>query len=178
MKVTGSQTRLAVLAAAAMALQPAAAQAQQPCITQDEVSAIAIYSVPSLLQGMRLKCDGKLASSGFLARRGDALSARYTKLQPTIWPRAKSGLLKYGATRAKELDMSAAASLPDEAVRPLVDAMIVQEASARIATGQCGRIEQAMEAAAMLDPEVAGSILGLSAGLLAPDDAAICTRRP
>ena len=104
----GSRMMLAVLAAAAMALKPVAAQAQQACITEDEVSAIAIYSVPSLLQGMRLKCAGELASTGFLARRGDELAARYTRLQPAVWPRAKAGLLKYGASwsKGRELDLS------------------------------------------------------------------------
>ena len=148
-EVIDSRMRLAALAAAAMAIQPVAAQAQKACITEDEVSAIAIYSVPSLLQGMRLRCAGELASNGFLARRGDALAARYARLQPAVWPRAKTGLIKYGASWSKnrELDMSMVASLPDDAVRPLVDAMIVQESSARISPAKCGRIERAMEAA-------------------------------
>lgn len=175
----GSRMRLAAVVAMAMALQPVAARAQTGCITEDEVSAIAIYSVPSLVQGMRLKCANELASTGYLARRGNELAARYTRLQRAVWPRAKAGLLKYGASRAqgRELDMSMFASLPDESVRPLVDAMIVQESSARISTSQCGRIEMAMEAAAMIDPEVAGTVLGAAAGLLAPKDAPVCTRR-
>ena len=175
----GSRMRLAALAAAAVALQPIAAQAQQACITEDEFSAVAIYSVPSLLQGMRLKCAGELASTGFLARRGDELAARYTRLQPAVWPRAKSGLLKYGACWSKsgKLDVSTVASLPDDAVRPLVDALIVQEASARISTSQCGRIERAMEAAALIDPEIAGTVIGAAAGLLAPENTPICERR-
>ena len=69
------------------------------------------------------------------------------------------------------------ASLPDDAIRPLVDAMIVQESSARIPTDRCGQLERAMEAAALIDPEVAGTVLGITAGLLAPDDAPVCKRR-
>ena len=63
---------LAVAAAGALALQPIAAQAQQTCVTESEVGAIAIYSVPSLIQAMRLKCGSELSASGYLARRGDS----------------------------------------------------------------------------------------------------------
>lgn len=178
--MTRSRSSLVALAAAAAAaLQPVAAQAQPACITEDEVSAIAIYSVPAVIQGMRLKCAGELASSGYLSRRGDELSARYTRLQPAVWPRAKAGLLKYGASWSKggAFDMSTAASLPDETVRPLVDALIVQESAARIERGRCGQIEMAMEAAALFDPEIAGSAIGFAAGLLGSGDLPVCERR-
>lgn len=175
----GWRRRLIALAVATTALQPAVAQAQQACVTQDEVSAIAIYSVPSVIEGMRLKCAGELGSDGYLARRGDQLADRYARLQSAVWPRARSGLLKYGASWSKtsDLDLAAAASLPDDAVRPLVDALIVQETAARIAPGNCGRIELALEAAAFFDPEIAGTAIGFAAGLLAPGDPPVCGRR-
>lgn len=176
------RTRLAAAAAAALALQPAVAGAQQACITEDEVSAMAIYSVPSLVQSVRVRCNGKLASSGFLARRGDALIARYAKLQSSVWPRAKSGLLKFGAGKARgapgQVDPSMFATLPDNAVRPLVDALIVQEAAAKLEPSHCGRVERVIEAVAPIDPEVAGTLIGVVVGLVAPNDPPICLARP
>src|SRR5690242_14559695 len=89
-----SMRGLAAVAACALAAQPAAAQAQQTCVTESEVAAIAIYSVPSLVQAMRLRCGNSLSASGYIAKRGDALSGRYAALQPRVWPRAKAGMLK------------------------------------------------------------------------------------
>jgi hypothetical protein len=173
---------LAVTAAAALALQPVAASAQQACLTEDEVSAIAIYSVPSLVQAVRTRCAGELSASGFMARRGESLTGRYVALQGTVWPRAKSGLLKLlagGARQARPATPGAPglgmlADLPDSAVRPLVDALIVQEASAKIEPTNCGRIERVAQAMAPIDPEVAGTLLGLLVGFAGSDRLPVC----
>jgi len=175
-----SRTKLAAVAAAALALQPVAVSAQQACMTEAEVSAVALYSVPSIIQAVKLKCAGELASNGYLARRGDALSARYAALQTRTWPRAKSGLLKVLGGRAgtqgrQTVDMIR--SLPDDAVRPLVDALIVQEVSAKIAVSNCSRIELVIEALAPIDPEIAGTLIGRVVGLVDPDEMPICPRR-
>lgn len=171
-----SKKTLAAVIGAALAIQPGLASAQQNCITEDEVSAMAIYSVPSVVRSVRLRCNGQLATGGFLARRGDAFSGRYAALQSAVWPKAKAGAIKAftdkGAGDPQSLDMMA--NLPDNAVRPLVDALIVQEVSARIAPENCSRIELAMEGLALLDPEVAGTMLGVVVGLIGPENPPVC----
>jgi hypothetical protein len=172
-----SRKRLAAVMAAALAVQPALAAAQPgPCITEDEVGAIAIYSVPSVVQSVRLRCDGRLSDSGFLARRGDAFAGRYAALQNAVWPKAKSGALKAfsGASAQGGQSLDMVANLPDNAVRPLVDALIVQEVSARIQPANCARIELAMEGFAALDPEVAGTMLGVVVGIIGPENPQVC----
>ncbi|HEU4650880.1 MAG TPA: hypothetical protein VFS49_05645 [Croceibacterium sp.] len=172
---------LAAAAAGALALQPIAVQAQPACVTQAEVTAIAIYSVPSLVQAMRLRCGDELSASGYIARRGDALSGRYAALQPQVWPRAKSGMLKVigaqpGAGQGRQM-LDSVGTLPDEAVRPLVDAWIVQETSARIPVANCQRIEWVVEALAPVEPEVAGGLIGALVGLVDSGKIPICPRR-
>lgn len=66
------------------------------------------------------------------------------------------------------------ASLPDSAVRPLVDALIVQEVTPEIDVNQCGKIELLMQALNKVEPEIAGTLLGLIAGLVKLDQAPIC----
>ncbi|HLV06870.1 MAG TPA: hypothetical protein VKY80_04280 [Croceibacterium sp.] len=170
---------LAALGAATLAVQPTVAQAQQarPCLTEQEVSAIAIYSVPSLIQAVRLRCNGELSATGYLARRGDTLSARYVALQPGVWPRAKSGLLKLFASRADGQGPETVSALPDEAVRPLVDALIVQETSPRIAVRNCTRIERVIEVMAPIDPDVAGNLIGLLVGFADSETLPVCPER-
>jgi len=170
----------AAMAAASLLAQATGASAQAPrCVTEQEVSAIAIYSVPSLVQAVRLRCASELASSGYIARRGDALSARYVALQPAVWPRAKSGLLKLfaGAASESRSGLDTITTLPDDAVRPLVDALIVQESAPRIALRNCTRIERVVEAMAPLDPEVAGTLLGVLVGFADSEQIPVCPVR-
>jgi hypothetical protein len=176
-----SGKRLSAAAAAALALQPIAASAQQSCITEAEVSAVAIYSLASLVQSVRLRCDGQLSPSGYLARRGDSLITRYAALQNGAWPRAKSGMLKVLARKSRtdqnrqNLDMIS--NLPDNAVRPLVDALIVQELSPKIDVKHCGRIERMIEIASPIDPEIAGTLLGAVAGIVNHAELPVCPVR-
>ncbi len=176
-----SSRKLAAVVAAGLALQPIAASAQQACVSEAEASAIAIYSVPGLVQAVRLRCGDELSPNGYLARRGDGLIGRYAPIQSRVWPSAKEGLLKLlaakaGASRAAP-NLDTFAQLPDNAVRPLVDALIVQEASPRIAAGNCTRLERVIEFVAPIDPEMAGGLLGAIAGLVNHRDFPICQPR-
>ena len=172
---------LAAAGGAAILLQPGMASAQQAsaCVTEQEVSAIAIYSVPSIVQAMRLRCGGELAASGYLARRGNALTARYAALQPAVWPRARSGLFKLFAGKASSggEGLDAISTLPDDAVRPLVDALIVQETAPKIALKNCTRLERVIEVMAPIDPEVAGALIGLLVGFADSDRLPVCPVR-
>lgn len=172
---------LTAAAAAALVLQPVAASAQQACLTEEEVSAIAIYSVPNVVEAVRLRCAGELSPGGFLNRPNNPFKNRYLALQAKVWPRAKSGLLKVLARKSgtaqgrQNIDMIA--NLPDGAVRPLVDALIVQEVSPKIDTRHCGRIERVIELASPIDPEIGGSVLGAVLGLADLEELPICESR-
>ena len=168
---------LAGLAAAALAAQSTAAAAQQPaCIAEDEVAAVAVYAVPSLIQGVRLRCAGELSPNGYLATRGNALSARYAALQNAVWPKARSGLTKILASKDPEARQNAEmiSRLPDNAVRPLVDALIIQETSPKVAAGDCWKVERVIEAVAPIDPEIAGTLIGTVVGVVQPDKMPMC----
>ena len=174
---TWSSKALAALGAAALAVQPQLAAAQASCIAEEEVSAIAIYAVPGIVRSMQLTCGAQLAADGFLAREGAAFAGRYAALQSRVWPTAKGALIRYlgaGGNSQTTQSLSFLAALPDENVRPLVDALIVQEVSPHIAAGDCGRIERVLEVIAPVEPEVAGALIGVAASLFAPEDPPIC----
>ena len=71
-------------------------------------------------------------------------------------------------------------SAPPSSSRVTVNVVLhsVQEASAKIAPRQCGRIEQVIQAMAPIDPNIAGTLLGVLIGFAAPEDQPICPRRP
>lgn len=176
-----SAKRLAALAGAfALAAQPTIASAQQTaCITEAEVSAIGIYSVPSMVRSLRLRCGAELSADGYLARSGDSLIARYAALQSRVWPTARSGLMKVLTSKAgaQIAGLDAIGRLSDQSVRPLVDALIVQELAPNVALADCWKIERVVEAAAPIDPEIAGTLLGTAVGVMQPDELPMCRTR-
>lgn len=142
---------------------PASAQTavpKLPDLTGEEAAALAIYAVPGLIGAARQTCAGRLSANGFLARRGDSLAQRYAARQTAVWPRARSAMFKFAGGAAAE-QMKTFSRLPDEAVRPLVDALIRQEAAARITPQSCSYVERMAEALAPLEPAQAGKILGV-----------------
>jgi len=175
------RTLLSLLGAAALLVQPQLAAAQQACLAEEELSAMAIYAVPGVVRSVQLTCGAELSRDGWLAREGTGFSSRYSARQAGAWPSAKAALLKMITGQAVDAQaaqtLALISSLPDENVRPMVDALIVQEVSGKIAARDCGGIERMMEAVAEIEPEVAARLLGAAATLFADDQPLICPAR-
>jgi hypothetical protein len=169
------------LGAATFALHPCLASAQEgACISEEEVSSMAIYAMPGLVQSMHITCGASLAPDGFLATEGDSMAGRYAALQDAAWPQAKSGIMKFAGARAKKksAELDILAQLPDNAVRPLLEAMLVQEVSAKIAQKDCRKAERAMEAIAPIEPETAGNLIGVVIGIAGVQNPPVCAVDP
>ena len=167
---------LAALAALGSA-QAAAAQADRACITEREISHLAIYAVPAMVEGVRGKCARSLSATGFLATRGDAFAAKYASLQAETWSGAKSAITKFAAPKVEgeaAEGFAMVAGLPDEAVRPLVDALIAQKIGEEIEIKDCANIERAMQLLSPIGPRDSGALIGFVFSLVKPDDARLC----
>lgn len=168
---------LAAVAALASIMTPTFAAAQQ-CVTPAETRAMTIYVVPAAVQALELRCADQLSADGFLAREGRGFARRYAALQTRNWPQAKSGLLKVlGSTAAAgpvRDNLALIANLPDEHVRPLVDALVVQELSGRIPLADCGSAEQLLQTMSGIEPEVAGTLVSQIISLFGNQPALIC----
>ena len=145
----------------------------------DEASALAVYTVPDFLVAVKQSCSGELSPNGFLARHGDELSARYAARQNAAWPLARSALFKVAGAKAPD-QVKTFATLPDNAVRPLADALIQQEIAAKIHPNSCRNIERMAEAIAPLDPVDAGRILGVLFDIASASDRLVASleKRP
>lgn len=171
----------ALLAAAALAaLIPAQVQAQaaKACLTEREVAQMAIYSLPAVVEGVRGKCSARLSKTGFLATRGDTFAQKYAALQGESWPVAKSAILKYvggkpGAAMAND-PIAMFAALPDESVRPLVDAMIAQKVGEAVRPEHCGSVERGMQLASVMNPRDSGAMIGFVLAMTKPKNTPIC----
>ena len=171
------RSTLAAVAAMACIAAPTLAAAQQ-CVTPAETRAMTIYVVPASVQALELRCGEQLPADGFLAREGRGFAGRYSALQAQSWPQAKSGLLKVlGSTAAAgpvRDNLALIANLPDEHVRPLVDALVVQELSSRIPLADCASAEQLLQTMSRIEPEVAGTLVSQMLTLFGNQPALIC----
>lgn len=172
---------LALIGAAALALQASAAQAQQQCFSEDEVSAAFIYAMPGVIDGISTRCSASLGKTGFLARQGKTLKARYVAQQNAAWPKARSALLKVvtNASKTKNTDstLGMLSQIPGDTMRPLVDALIVQEASNRTQTQHCGKVDKLAAAIAPLEPKAAGNLLGAMFAVFEPNHPLACVAK-
>ena len=172
---------IALSAAAALALQAHAAHAQQQCFSEAEVSDVFVYAMPGLIEGAATTCAGRLAPTGFLARQGKPMAARYAARQDAAWPRARTALLKFAANaskgKASNGTLNMLAQIPGDTVRPLVDALIVQEAAGRIQPTDCGKVEKLAAALAPLEPKEAGNLLGAMFAVVEPNHPLFCTAK-
>lgn len=149
------------LALAVVTISSAApAKTLMPDMSGDEVSALAVYAMPGFIAAARQTCAPELSPNGFLAMQGPGLAQRYAYEQNAAWPLAKAALLRYAGAKAPD-QVKTFASLPDNAVRPLADALIQQQLAEQIHPRSCRNIERMAEAISPLDPRDAGRILGV-----------------
>lgn len=170
---------LAAAGALALLVQPQLAAAQQNCLSQPEISAMAVYAVPPVLAAVQSKCSAQLPDDGFLATEGRALAVRYAAIAPQKWPVARQALMKLAtgasAQRGDERQIIATlAQLPDQSVRPVVDSLITQKLAETINIANCGQIEQGISLLAPLDPSQAGAITAFVLSLVRPDELPLC----
>ena len=118
-----------------------AAQASKPCMTRDEVHGMVAYFSPSLLQSAMDKCAPQLGQEAYLASRGPAYVAQLREGQASSWPAASKAFAKLGGGKDAE-GIALFASLPEEAVRPMVEAIIAQKLAPEIKPRMCSDIDR------------------------------------
>lgn len=166
------------LALTALAAPVAAqvADANADCISEEEVGALAIYAMPRLIAAARQSCSNHLSASGFLATGGDTMAQRYAAEGSLTWPQARIALLKLGGAKGSE-DLKVLTDLPDEAVRPLMDALIEQKVAEEVKPGSCTDIERLANALAPLEPAEVGTLVGVIVGMTVDDKPEVCPVR-
>jgi hypothetical protein len=156
----------AALALTALASATAAEAQAQACIQPADLADAVVYVMPVAYDAARTACEGRFAAGGFVVREGDAYIAAFRDGQDKAWPGAFRALKTFMADDAKakgskDADMAAmVAALPEDALRPFVDALVGQMIAEEIKPESCGRIERAME---LLSPLPGENLGGLAA---------------
>lgn len=146
----------AVLALVA-STQAAAAQTQEaaPCLTRPELRGLVSYFLPTVLQSAITTCSQKLASDTYMLARAPQLLTSLEAGRPQSWPMAKAAFVKIGGGSDKSTaDMFS--KLPEEAVRPLIEAVIKEKIGSSIKPENCSDIDRVM---APLEPLPAANLI-------------------
>ncbi|MEY4952056.1 MAG: hypothetical protein RL299_480 [Pseudomonadota bacterium] len=128
------------LALAALTLPSMAQAATAQCMTKPELRGMVAYMLPFVVDSAIEKCSASVSSDSFMATRAPELSKELTKGQPAAWPMAKRAFMKFSGDSSTE---SAAMmdSMPESAMRPLLESVLTQEFTSKIKTKDCKDID-------------------------------------
>jgi hypothetical protein len=155
-----------------------AAQAQtQACVQPADLADAVVYAMPVAYDAARTACGDRFAAGGFIAREGDAYIATFRAGQDKAWPGAFSFLKTFmdqgGA--GKDADMAAMISaLPEDALRPFVDALVGQMIADEIKPDSCGKIERGIELLSPLPGENIGGLVAFIVELTDMKNPPVC----
>ena len=143
MRKLAFQTAAVLALVSSAQLHAAQVQQAQSCMTRPELRGLVAYFLPTVLQSAIDTCSQRLAPESYLVGRAPRLLGTLEAGRPEAWPMAKQAFVKMGG----EGDKSSAelfASLPEAAVRPLIEAVIVQKIGSSIKPESCGDIDRVM----------------------------------
>ena len=136
--------RTAAVLALVSAAQLQAAQAQdKSCVTRPELRGLVAYALPTVLQTTIDKCAPRLAPDSYLIARAPQLVSTLEAGRSAAWPQAKQAFVKIGGKGEKDT-AGMFALLPEEAVRPLIEAVIEQKLVPSIKPESCPDIDRIM----------------------------------
>jgi hypothetical protein len=155
---------VSLLAAAAAVMPGIAAAAEPPCLTAREFSDLSQYALPSIISGTAQRCSAALPADAYLQRHGTDLAARYAAAKPAAWPAAKAAFMKLSGGIGPDA-AGLFRNLPDENLRPMVDALVEGLIGQQVKPDQCGTIDKAVRLLSPLPPQHTAELIALAVGL-------------
>lgn len=154
------------LALAALGSATAAQAQQTACVAPADLSDAVVYAMPIAYDAARTACANRLSRDGFVAKRGETWVAGFRSGQDKAWPGAfrfiKTFMEKQGedGEAAGGMDMRGMLSaMPEDALRPFVDALVGQMIAGEIKGDSCGKIERGLELLSPLPSENVGGLV-------------------
>ncbi|MFM7404802.1 MAG: hypothetical protein ACKO1N_12120 [Erythrobacter sp.] len=139
-----------------------------------------VYAMPVAFDATKTACANRLSSNGFIATGGEAYIAQFREGQDKAWPGAFRLLKAFMADQqngqdAAGMDMDAMiASMPEEALRPFIDAFLGQMIAKEIKGDTCGKIERGLELISPLPSQNVGGLMAFAVELADLKNPPIC----
>lgn len=126
-----------------------------PCITPPEMNGLIAYFLPDVIGEVSRNCSAHLPPASYLRNGFAEMGTTLAQHKAEHWPTAKSAFLKMGtAKEAKDM-----ASLPDEALRPLVDVAMASRMSIPVNAATCADVNDVAQALAPLSTQQTVNLL-------------------
>ncbi len=171
-----AKSTAATLAMLALA-QPQMAMAQE-CVEQADLSGATVYAMPLLADAFSEKCSSELSATGFMATKSTEFLAPYRAKQDANWP-ATLRLLKAFSEKGKGPDGMGEmiSSLPESALRPFVDAVLVTMVGKEIKVKDCSKIERGIALIAPLPEDNVGDLVAFLMDMADVKNPTLCPYR-
>lgn len=171
--MSGRICRAAGAALGLIALSQPYAAYGQACVPQADLSAGIVYAMPLIVQAVEGRCSATLPADGYLALQGDELKEKFAAHQDTAWPGALRLLGQFAGSDDPSFGQLMQ-TLPEDALRPFVDAILVEKIGAEIKPKDCSRIERGMQLLEPLPPTETAELIAFLASMTKSKDIAIC----
>ena len=177
------RSKLSVLIASAAVFSSQAVAAQNACVEPQDAADAIVYMMPAAHQAALRKCSGNLGEESFLpSAAAKTFISSFEAQQDERWP----GTFRFFKVFIEQQDEGDAdqamsqmiASLPESAIRPFIDGILVEIVAGEIKPSSCEKIDRVLE---LLSPLPADNVGGLSALLLdavGPKNPPICATKP
>ena len=168
------------LALTALATSQTALAQQQACVAPADLSDAVVYVMPIAFDAAQTACANRLSRDGFMATGGETYISQFRSGQDKAWPGAFRFLKTFmdkdnGGDSGSQDQMGAMlASMPEEALRPFVDALVGQMIAAEIKGDACGQIERGLELFSPMPVENVGGIVAFIAELTDLKNPPVC----
>lgn len=156
-----------------MALSQPYAAYGQTCVPQADLSSGIVYAMPLIVQAVEGRCSATLRSDGYLALEGDELKAKFAAHQDSAWPGALRLLTQFAGSEDPSFG-PLMQSLPEDALRPFVDAIVIEKIGAEIKPKDCASIERGLQLLEPLPPTGTAELIAFLASMTKSKDIAIC----
>lgn len=144
------------------------AQAAEPvrCIEPQEMHGLITYFLPNVIDEVTKNCSASLPANSYLQRQLPRLATQLNEQKNVAWPVAKAAFFKMADAK----DADAMASLPDTALRPLVDQVMAQKISIPVTPPVCADVNDVAEALSPLSGEQTVHLLATIFSIVARKD--------
>jgi hypothetical protein len=150
-------------AAAALALfalaTPLAAQ-DRPQLSETEVNAVALYSMPHAFRALQTRCAAQLPADAYIRTQGDALGTRLDRASRGRFPAARAALTRLVTSENPQM-ATLLAQLPADNVEPLARELIAGKVQSEVNLSDCAKYNRVLELLDPLPPENLASLMGV-----------------
>jgi len=151
---------LCLAALATLGLSSPVAAQNRPQLSEAEINAVALYSMPHVFRAVQTRCSASLPADAYMRTRGDALVTRLDRSARGTFPGARAAMTRLLASDNRQM-ATLIGQLPQENVEPLVRELIAGKVQSDLKLEDCGKIDRILALLEPLPPENLARLLGI-----------------